>query len=71
MLLSPAGQAESRAEVLPSSLNALAESPGQAEVKPSPPYPPAAQSGLLGIKTLVPHHIQPLCCLESACPFPS
>lgn len=39
MLLSPDGQAESRAEVLPSSLNALAESPGQAEVKPYPPYP--------------------------------
>lgn len=39
MLLSPDGRAESRAEVLPSSLNALAESPGQAEVKPFPPCP--------------------------------
>lgn len=39
VLLSPAGQAERRAEVLPSSLNVLSESPGQAEVKPSPPYP--------------------------------
>lgn len=66
-------------EGLPSSPNALAESPGQAEVRSSwdvrgLPLLPIAWSQWLRIRILVPHHIQHLCCLESALflcfPFP-
>lgn len=52
---------------LPSSLNALAENPGQPEVGAFPSCQPA-QSSWPRIRILIPHLIQPLSCLESEHP---